>query len=230
MKQFIIEDGVFDIFPDLKIGVIALHGVDNSGKGLSEQLESICQDARTRLSASEELHPDVAEYKEAMKQIKKKKGAAASIEAMAKRLLKGSDLGSISPAVDIYNYICLKYFLTCGGETLDKIQGDMVLGFARGDEEFVPLGEEENSPPREGELIYYDEAGVIVRSWLWREADRTKITADTKELLIYMECINKERYTQFGAAMEELFAMLKNHLGGEGTLNYLTKDAPTCEI
>ena len=80
----------------------------------------------------------------------------------------------------------------------------MVLGFARGDERFVPLGEEENAPPREGELIYNDEEGAIVRSWLWREADRSKITETADNILLYMECINPERRDAFSQAVRVL--------------------------
>ena len=119
-------------------------------------------------------------------------------------LKPGNTIGSINKAVDIYTYVSLKHDFTCGGENLDQIQGDMVLGFARGDEPFVPLGEEENAPPREGELIYYDEEGAIVRSCLWREADRSKITETADNILLYMECINPERRDAFSQAVRVL--------------------------
>lgn len=226
MKKFIIEDGVFDIFPNLEIGIVALHGADNTGAGREDLLKAVCEE----IAAAGVASPYVTEYKEAMKQIKKKKGAAASIDAMVKRILKGGEIGSINRVVDIYNYVSLKYCFTCGGENLDQIQGNMVLGFARGDEAFVPLGEEENSPPREGELIYHDEAGAIVRSWLWREADRTKITEDAESVLLYMECIRPERHEDFCQAVAELVRLVTENLGGETSVAFLTKEQPEAVI
>ena len=51
MKKFMIEDGVFDIFPRLEIGIVELHGVD----------KAICED----IAAAGVISPYVTEYKEA---------------------------------------------------------------------------------------------------------------------------------------------------------------------
>lgn len=47
------------------------------------------------------------------------------------------------------------------------------------------------------ELIYKDNDGAVVRSWLWREADRTKLTKETRNALIYMELVNKNGQRNF---------------------------------
>ncbi|SCJ89516.1 B3/4 domain [uncultured Eubacterium sp.] len=226
MKKFIVEDGVFDIFPHLEIGIVTLHGADNSGQGREDLLKAACEE----IALEGEVSPNVTEYKEAMKQIKKKKGAAASIDAMTKRILKGGTIGSINKVVDIYNFVSLKHLFTCGGENLDKIRGDMVLGFARGDEPFVPLGEEESAPPRQGELIYYDESGAIVRSWLWREAERTKITEEANNILLYMECINPQRHEAFSRAVRELSQIVTKNVGGEASVAFLSREQPEAVI
>ena len=226
MKKFIIEDGVFDIFPQLEIGIVTLHGIDNTGRGREDLLQEVCG----KIAEDGAVSPYVTAYKEAMKQIKRKKGAAASIDAMVKRILKGGAIGSVNKVVDIYNYVSLKHYFTCGGENLAKIQGDMVLGFARGDEAFVPLGEAEDAPPRQGELIYCDEAGAIVRSWLWREAERTKITEDAVDVLLYMECIDSQRREAFSQAVSELAWIAAQDTGGEASLSFLSKEQPQAVI
>lgn len=230
MKNFRIEDGVFDIFPSLEIGVITVTDADNRSGGRADLLTEACSGLRAELEKTDGMHPYIAQYKDAMKQIRKKKGAAASIEAMAKRIAKGADIGSVNTAVDLYNYISLKHLFTCGGETLDRIQGDMVLGFARGDEAFIPLGEEENSPPREGELIYYDCAGAIVRSWLWREADRTRITEESTSLLLYMESIDPQRSGEMHSATEELAELIAENLGGTVRTGRLSTEVRTLPL
>ncbi|MFK3797142.1 B3/4 domain-containing protein [Pseudomonas sp. NPDC088444] len=223
-RKFKVNQDVFETFPDLKIAVLIVKGVDNSGPG-REDLVNIAQErVSAKMSALEDLHPHVLDYSQAMKQIKRKKGCLASIEAMAKRIKKGESIGSVNPVVDVYNYVSLSHLFTCGGEDLDRIQGDMVLGFAKGDESFVPLGSDENSPPREGELIYHDDEGAVVRSWLWREADRTKITNDSRNILLYAELVNPQRVEEFQDAVQELKALMESELGGTVASGLITKD------
>lgn len=230
MKRFRIESSVFDIFPQLQIGVLTFHGIDNRGSGQEVILREAYSFFYEKIKDLGISHPYIVDYKEAMKKIKKKKGCSASIEAMAKRAMKGDDMYTINPIVDLYNAVSLKNIITCGGEDLDKIAGDMVLGFAKGDEEFIPLGESKNSPPREGELIYKDDLGAVVRSWLWREADRTKLTNETENALLYMELINKNRVDDFNMALNELHELVIEKLGGSGSISILKKDCPECEI
>jgi DNA/RNA-binding domain of Phe-tRNA-synthetase-like protein len=106
----------------------------------------------------------------------------------------------------------------------------MVLGFAKGDEPFIPLGSDEESPPREGELIYHDDEGAVVRSWLWREADRTKITAESRNILLYAELINPLRKAEFEAAVDELKSLMTSELGGVVAGGLISKAHPEFPI
>lgn len=230
MKRFVIEEKVFEMFPHLEIGVLSFKDVDNSGVGKADMLESASKSLYERLTSKAETEGYIKEYSLAMKKFKTKKGAKASIDAMASRIAKGHILGSINPLVDIYNVICLKNLVTCGGEDMDRIEGDMVLCFAKGDEEFIPLGEEENKPPKEDELIYRDDKGAVVRGWLWREADRTKITENTKNALLYMELIDENRKEEFKKIVKELEELVLKELGGQCKSTIIDKNNPICEI
>lgn len=84
---------------------------------------------------------------------KTKKGARCSIENLLKRVLKGNPVGSITPSVDIYNTVSLTHALPVGGEDIDAMDGDIRLGITEGGDAFRPLGEEENAPTLEGELV-----------------------------------------------------------------------------
>lgn len=231
MKRFVIENKVFEMFPHLEIGVLSFKNVNNSGTGKTHMLETACKSLCERLASEDSKTAEyIKEYSLAMKKFKTKKGAKASIDAMASRIAKGHILGSINPLVDIYNVICLKNLVTCGGEDMDKIEGDMVLCFAKGNEEFIPLGEEENKPPKEDELIYRDDKGAVVRGWLWREADRTKITENTKNALLYMELIDENRKDEFKKIVKELEELVLLELGGQCKSAIIDKNISACEI
>ena len=95
----------------------------------------------------------VRAWRQAYQQFKTKRGARCSIENLLKRVLKGNPVGSISPSVDLYNAISLKYALPLGGEDLDTFEGDLRLRITEGGDAFTPLGEgAENDPTLPGEL------------------------------------------------------------------------------
>lgn len=229
-RRFVIDNQVFELFPTLTIAVMVFRGIDNQEAGQPAPLEAACERLSDILKKTEALPPQIQEYSQAMKRIKRKKGCLSSIEAMAKRIKSGEMIKSINPVVDLYNAVSLQCLITCGGEDLDKVAGDMVLGLARGDESFVPLGGQEDSPPREGELIYRDDIGAVVRSWLWREADRTKIDHQTRNIMLYMELINDERHDDLSRAMQMIQHSIQQELGGTVETHLLSKNQPTCEI
>ena len=65
--------------------------------------------------------------------------------------------------------------------------GDIVLTFAEGDERFVPLNGTEPMPPKPGEVIYRDDEDVLCRRWNWRECDKSKMTAESRNLCLVVE-------------------------------------------
>jgi len=229
-QKFRISDDVFQIFPNLEIAVLVVSGVDNTTGGREDLVKVAQERVFSKIEGLDDLHPHVRDYSQAMKLIKRKKGCLSSIEAMSKRIKKGESIGSVNPVVDIYNFVSLSHLFPCGGEDLDRIKGDMVLGFAKGDESFIPIGSDEASPPREGELIYHDDEGAVVRSWLWREAERTKITTESRNILLYAELINPLRKAEFDVAVDELKAMMMSELGGVVASGLISRSNPEFSI
>src|SRR5690554_985515 len=153
MKKFMVENRFWDLFPEAKIGVVVCHGVDNTIKGTDQDKEMLHraeQQALAHLTKEDfSINEVIKVWRDAFKKFKIKKGARSSIEALLKRVHKGDHIGNINPLVDIYNSISLKYALPCGGEDIDKFSGDLRLTSAVGNEDFIPLGTNENAPPYE---------------------------------------------------------------------------------
>jgi DNA/RNA-binding domain of Phe-tRNA-synthetase-like protein len=159
-------------------------------------------------------NPVIAVWRDAFQKFKTKKGVRASIEALLKRIHNGNHIGTISPLVDIYNSISLRYGLPCGGEDIDTFVGNIKLTKAIGNEEFLPLGSDENMPPYEGEIVYKDDAGAICRCWNWREAQRTMLTENTKNAFLCVELVDETREEDFVSAIKELADIVPKHIGG----------------
>lgn len=99
-------------------------------------------------------------------------------------------------------------------EDIDKFIGDIRLTRAIGNEEFIPLGTDENSFPYEGEIIYKDDGGAICRCWNWREAVRTMLTEDTNNAFLCIELVDESRFKEFENALNELAKIVQEKLGG----------------
>jgi len=225
MKKFVIEDSFWSLFPNAKIGIVICHGIDNSLRD-KEQFEEMISDSEKEAlkylqNAEFSNKPVIKVWREAFQKFKTKKGARASIEALLKRVHNENHIGTINPLVDIYNSISLKYALPCGGEDIDKFVGDIRLTTAVGNEEFIPLGTDENSSPYEGEIVYKDDNGAICRCWNWREAVRTMLTENTNNAFLCIESVDESRSIEFENALKDLAKMVQDNLGGTSKISFL---------
>jgi len=227
--RLIISEQVFDNFEDLVIGVVLAKGIDNKTDSpeVKTLLLSVQNDLENRFVGLESpsQHQNIIPWRQAYKKF----GAdphdyRCSSEALTRRVLKGNKIGRINKLVDLYNYISLKYIIPVGGEDLDKIKGDLVLGFAKGDESFIRLGGLENEPPKPGEVVYKDETGVVCRRWNWREAERTKLTEETENAVIVIEGLPPISKNLIGEAIKELGELVSKYCGGSITTEILNKE------
>lgn len=163
----------------------------------------------------------ISVWRKAYQKFKTKKGVRCSIEALLKRIEKGSGVGPLNPLVDIYNSVSLKYGLPCGGEDIDTFSGDMILTKATGEEPFMALGDEEYSTALPGEIIYKDDEGAVCRCWNWRDGQRTMLTEDTRNAFLIIESVDLDRSSDLKAAAESLAELTVRYLGGTADITYM---------
>lgn len=235
MEKLLVEDSFWGLFPDSAIGVIIARNLKSSDQVSPEDKAAIASDliaanerANQHLTSNTISENEVVRvWRDAFQKFKTKKGARSSIENLLKRVLKGNPVGSITPSVDIYNTISLKYALPVGGEDIDTIVGTMYLGITKGGDTFVPIGENENDPSLPGELCYFDDEGAICRCWNWRDGQRTALTDDSKNALLVIECIDPRRIDDVKMALEEFASLMQRYFKAEiESISLLTKDNP----
>lgn len=232
MKQLIIDEKLFNIFPSATIGVLRLSNVNNTK---SEEAEFFLREgeqfARKHHSDKALLDlPEMKAWREAYKTLGVKKGNRVSMESLIKRVIKGNDLPIINPLVDIYNSISLRHVFPCGGEDLRATKGNIHLTFANGDETFYQIGSDTSEPPEIDEVVYKDDLGCLCRRWNWREADRTKLTEETTDAILVVESLSSERIDDMNQALKDLEKLCKQFLGAEVKKFILSKDNLSCEL
>lgn len=216
--MFRIDPKIFENNNGLLVGVVVLKGVNNKDKNLD--IKNLLREAESQLRNdfdSEKInqHPQILAWREAHKKFgNDPRRYAPSVWAIAKRVVKGGELPAINNLVDLYNYICLRYVVPVGGEDLDKCSGDIVLTYADGDENFREIGAIENNPPEKGEIVYKDNDGVLCRKFNWREADRTKLTEETKNAVIVIEALSPIERGVLEKAIIEFRDLVQKYCGG----------------
>lgn len=223
--KFKIDPKIFTDFANPRIGVIVARGIDNHGTDneISKLLRQAEENVKRTLNIEElSSHPNISCWREAYRIFgSKPSDFKCSIEALLRVVLRGNQIRGISKLVDLYNFISIKYVLPVGGEDLAKIQGDLILGFADGTEDYTPLHGEENDPPKKGEVIYKDDKGVICRRWNWREGDRTKITESTKDAVLVIEALDPVSKEELEKACKEFVELIEKYCGGKTQINIL---------
>jgi DNA/RNA-binding domain of Phe-tRNA-synthetase-like protein len=226
MRKIIVDGEIFEKFPDFKRGVILISDAENAA--FNEGINRILQEEITKKRVQNLLE---SEFVKAWEEAHLKFGSnpnkfPPSIKSLLKRIEKGGKIPFINSIVALFNYVSLKYLIPCGGDDVDKIEGNLRLGFSNGNEVFIPLGATEKESPEAGEVIYFDDKSlnVMCRKWNWRNGDFSKITESTKKLVINLDAIGPVLRELVEQARDELQGLLVGQCRAKAVVNFLDKD------
>jgi DNA/RNA-binding domain of Phe-tRNA-synthetase-like protein len=226
---------VLALFPAASIGVVRVRGCDNTVhepriEALLRQAEAGARAAFAGAVLAEE--PRIACWREAYRRFgASPKKSPSSIESLLRRVVKGESLRPINPLVDLYNAVSLERVLPAGGEDLARVQGDILLCRAGDAEPPVQLlGDGEARPPHPGEVIYRDDLSALCRRWNWKEAERTKLTAATRDALLVIEALPPATRPDLEQALADLAARITDCCGGEAVTAILDAAAPELDL
>jgi lysyl-tRNA synthetase class 2 len=233
MKSIVSPD-VFALFPDYIRGVVVGHKIDNRGEkeGLVSLLRQ-AEQAATRDAALQEIkiHPKLASWRQAYTKFGINPNKFySSIESLCRRARRGDQLPYINTAVALFNYFSLKHIVPSGGDDLTAVRGDLRLTIARGDEPFTPFNAETVEHPQAGEVVYVDDSYVMCRCWNWRQGYQTRLSPETSDIAINIDCLPPFTGSDAGAITAELAGLLKEFCGGEVKYALLTPGRNEFEV
>lgn len=168
---FEIDKKIFEHFPGMK--VVTLLAKDLAGDVDKEQVDKVLNEAWISAGkASTEYgnpqsHPYIKTWADRMRAIGvTRKKFPSSIEAMVRRAGKRGEPFRISPLVDFYNSISLKYLVPAGAYDIDELSNNLVLGFSKEGDIFHALDSKEEIQVDQGEVSYLDGNQVITRHFI----------------------------------------------------------------
>lgn len=216
---FIISEEIAKQYPDLRIGILV--GEDLSNTEYDEKLKKLIRKTESRMREKlsvEEFsnHPHILAWRKAYRSFGvKPKKYRPTCEALVRRVLRGESLPWINKVVNCYLLTELEFLVPCGGYDVNKLEGDVYLRYSDGNEEFVPLGGKDVEFTKPREIIYSDDRKVLTRKWNYRDADVTKITAETKDIVLFSEAPFKDISTDaLEGFLKRLSELLNQFCGG----------------
>ena len=211
--QIIISDEIQRICPSLTLGIVQAK-VTNSptSQSLSDEMSALETQFRQQYTLEElNKRPAILATRLAYKALGKEPGRyRPSAEALCRRILREIPLYRVDTLVDIINIVSVKTGFSIGAFDLNKIEGEkLILGVGKAGEEFEAIGRGQLNI--EGLPVYRDTVGGIGTPT--SDHDRTKITSDTRQLLVIINGYNgKEGLKQ---AINLSVDLLKKHADGK---------------
>jgi len=104
-------------------------------------------------------------------------------EALIRRLLRGKPLPRINTLVDAYNLASIKMEIAIAAFDSDKVNGELVMRYAENGEEFLGIGMKAPLKLKGKEIVISDRE-KLVAIYPYRDAEDTKVTEDTRNVLL----------------------------------------------
>ncbi len=218
MAAFRYDPAIIERFPGIVGGVIHASGITNgpTSPALAEAFAATQAAVRTRIGETplSEI-PSLGAWRRAFRAFGVDPTQYRSAtEALLRRLTKQGELPSIGTLVDLANLVSIRCALPVAVFDRAALSGGIVVRFARGDEPWLDLGSSTADRPAPGEVIFADEADVVVaRRWCWRQSAASPASEATSEILVTVEGLHERAAVEVSQALEELEGLLRDHAG-----------------
>jgi DNA/RNA-binding domain of Phe-tRNA-synthetase-like protein len=212
-SQLKISPEIRNSFPDYNPVIFYVAKFTNSNSEIPKNLLKDIQLELTNSLTLDQINKSeqILKWREAYKSFgANPKRTLNSCESLLTRILKGGEISSINPIVDLYNYISLKYLLPIGGENWDKLGSDLYLKYSTSKEGFDTRenGQEIIIFPKVDEVIWADSLGATCRCWNWRQCIRTQIDTKTQNMYFVIDYFGSDNSLAI-RAKDELLEILQ---------------------
>ena len=211
-----VDESVKETFPGMFYAYTIIDGVDikKSNSELKKLTKQVIAENTHDAESIGEIKP-IKAYRE----IFKKTGAwklarRPSPEALLKRLASGKGIYNINTAVDAYNLAVIETGVGLGGFNADKIVFPVTLRMTKAGEQMHLLGDNESTSVMDGEVAYADTEKLITLDLNYRDIDATKITEDTKKIILYADGAPGLIEAEVISALQKGATYIKQFCGG----------------
>lgn len=209
-----VDPLVWSAVPGWKLVLVHGDGLDNAHPrpGVAREVAAACDHALARVSvAGLAAHPGFAPWRALLP-----KDCRPAHEALLRRVLSGKPLPAINPLVDLYNARSVAHCAPMGAWDVDGLAGgDLRLFRTHGGEPFTALGGSETVPADPGEIAYGDAEVLVTHHFVWRQAERAKVTSETRRFVLVSEVVPGLGSAAADEILATTIALLREHFALE---------------
>lgn len=189
---FSIDSELKDKFPSISVGTAIIRGVtiEKTNPELEKEKDELLKEMESL--TTEEL----GEFSETKcyRKLYKEMGVdwhsrRPSPEALLRRIALKKGLYTINTCVDAYNLVVMRNRVSVGAFDLDRLKLPTVLRFAKDGEQILLLGDEQPTNYSSKEIAYFDQEGGYNMDFNYRDAQRTAVQLETKNLIVNVDGI-----------------------------------------
>jgi DNA/RNA-binding domain of Phe-tRNA-synthetase-like protein len=229
IAEYRIDPEIFVRYPGYRRGLVLAQGLRNgaSDAGLIGQLRAQEVALRERVQGNPAEHPRIAVWRDAYRRFgARPSDFRASVEALARRVLRGDELPAINTLVDIGNLICLRYLVPVGVHPVPAGVGALCLRMSRPGDSFLPPDGAAAESPETGEVVFVQEAAVLTRRWTWRQSALTLTLPATSAVFFNIDALQGVADEEIDAAARDIEQLVREHCGGQVQSSVLQAASP----
>ena len=226
--RFQHSEAIWRDFPLLSAGAVVIQG-EIPDRDVTWQSRQFLNRADTRLQGSSESElPEIQAWRRAFAQMRLKPTQyRCASEALLRRYRKDKALPHIHPLVDLCNAVSMAYAIPIAVFDLDRVDGNLKVGYANGTEVYLAFsGETEHPTP--GEVVFADAARQAhARRWTNRQSALSAVRSDTARALVVAEALHDDAVADVAALLDELQDALTVVRAAPDTVAQLSSDQPS---
>ena len=143
-----------------------------------------------------------------------------SSEQIVNFVKESKQVPNINTVTDIYNLISYKTGLIMGAYDISKIEGDLYLRVAKGDENFVPIGTKGAVKIEPTEYVLADGANRVITRWLTKQHEDVKIEKGAKGCIVCVQGNKDIPQKEVNDSITEICELVTKHCGGKYKILY----------
>lgn len=177
-------------FPSILVGIAVIKEVEirEKDENLEKEKEHVLQSLEGLTTEQLSEYPEIKSYRRLYKETGIDwHSRRPSPEALLRRIALKKGLYSVNTCVDAYNLVVVKHRISVGAFDYDKVSFPTELRLAEGGEKILLLGDKEPTTYKPGEVAYFDQKGPYNIDFNYRDAQRTAVHIDTKNLYINVD-------------------------------------------
>jgi lysyl-tRNA synthetase class 1 len=206
-------------YPSASVGFAHIQGlsIKTSDPKLEAERQSLLSELEGLTTEQINTFPEILSYRKMYKEMGVDwHSRRPSPEALLRRIATGKGLyPAVNTCVDAYNLAVMKYRVSSGAFDASKLKLPVSIKIAAGGEKEFFLGDKtEPTVLKPGEVSYVDQIGPYNMDYNYRDAIRTSVTLDTKDIWINVDGVYDITPEKVMEVLEENIRLIQKYCGG----------------